>query len=237
MDPSAVAAHGTAAGADQRHPHNGSGNGALSGGQPSEAEMKRIRQRRRLACKTPEQRRKLQQYQRRHNEKDERLYYCDYCDLFISSRHRTWMTHLRSARHTVAFQSYYDLVAHVESVWVAEINREVELARSREVHRLQQRSAGKGAATPLTAQQVAPGIVVGGAPAPGRLPPPPPFPQPPHGSAQVGPTPTIRVGAKTILPSAAFVALPSAATPSPASPLADAERSRTSENEARLSMP
>ncbi|CBZ26780.1 conserved hypothetical protein [Leishmania mexicana MHOM/GT/2001/U1103] len=232
MDPSAAAAPSTAAETNQHHQHNGSGNGAFSAGQPSEAEMKRIRQRRRLACKTPEQRRKLQQYQRRHNEKDERVYYCDYCDLFISSRHKTWMTHLRSARHTDAFRSYYDLVAHVESVWVAEISREVELSRSREVHRLQQSAAGKGAATPLTAQQVAPGIVVGGAPAPGRLPPPPSFTQPPHGTAQVGPTPTIRVGTKTILPPAASVASPSAATP-----LTDAERSRTSENAPRLPMP
>ncbi|GET88267.1 hypothetical protein, conserved [Leishmania tarentolae] len=237
MNPSAVAAHRTSAGTSQHHQHNGNGNGVLSAGQPSEAEMKRIRQRRRLACKTPEQRRKLQQYQRRHNEKDERLYYCDYCDLFISSRHRTWMMHLRSARHMDAFQSYYSLVAHVESVWIAEISREVELARSREVHRLQQKSAGKGAATPLAAQQVAPGIVVGGAPVSGCLTPPPPFPQPSNGAALLGPTPTIRVGTKTILPPTTSVASPSAAASAPVSSLAHADRGKLSDSESRLPVP
>ncbi|KAG5505671.1 hypothetical protein JKF63_05006 [Porcisia hertigi] len=200
MDPSTATAPSTTAGINQRYHQNGNGDDAFSAGQPSEAEMKRIRQRRRLAKKTPEQRRKLQQYQRRHNEKDERLYYCDYCDLFISSRHKTWMTHLRSARHIDAFQSYYDLVAHVENVWVAEINREVELARSREVHRLQHKIAGEGSATPLMAQHIAPGIVVGGAPAPGHLPPPLPFPLRPQDTAQVCQTTTIRVGTKTLLP-------------------------------------
>ncbi|KAG5479353.1 hypothetical protein LSCM1_04611 [Leishmania martiniquensis] len=229
MDSAPVAAPSAAASTDQHSHLNGSGNGALSAGQLSEAEIKRIRQRRRLASKTPEQRRKLLQYQRRHNEKDERLYYCDYCDLFVSSRHRAWMTHVRSARHMDAFQSYYDLVAHAESVWMTEINREVELARSREVHRLQQRSAGMGAATPLAAQCIAPGIVVGGAPAiaPGRLPPPPPLPHTPHGEAQVSRPVTIRVGSQTILPPAA----PAASSAAVATPSTDAERRRKSANE------
>ncbi|CAJ1008282.1 putative U1 zinc finger containing protein [Leishmania naiffi] len=237
MDPSAVAAPREAADANQHHQHNRNGNGVFSAGQPSEAEMKRIRQRRRLARKTPEQRRRLQQYQRRHNEKDERLYYCDYCDLFISSRHRTWMTHLRSTRHMNAFQSYYDLVAHVESVWVAEMNCEVERARSREVHRLQKRTAGSGAATPLTAQQVAPGIVVGGTLTSGRLPPPPPFPQPSDVTVQVSATPAIRVGTKTILPPVVPAASPIEVKSSPSSPLTDAGSSRKSADEPRLSMP
>ncbi|KAG5480116.1 hypothetical protein CUR178_06168 [Leishmania enriettii] len=235
MDPSAVATPSTASGISQ-HPHlNGSGNGALSAGQPSEAEMKRIRQRRRITSKTPEQRRKLLQYQRRHNEKDERLYYCDYCDLFVSSRHRAWMTHLRSARHMDAFQSYYELVAHVESVWVTEINREVELARSREVHRLQQMFAGRGAATPLAAQRIAPGIVVGGAPtaAPARLPLQPPSTHLPRGAAQVPPAVTIRVGTKEILPPAA----PAASSADVASPSTDAQSSGSGVNESQLPTP
>jgi hypothetical protein len=130
--------------------------------QPALDELVRVRRRRALARKTPQQRRKLLQYQRRHNEKDERLYYCDYCDLFISSRHKTWMAHLSSARHLGAFRAYYDLASHVESVWVGEINRKVELARVQAIHRNQQQRAGCGAATPLAVQRIAPGIVVGG---------------------------------------------------------------------------
>ncbi|KPI89538.1 putative U1 small nuclear ribonucleoprotein C [Leptomonas seymouri] len=174
---------------------------ALSG-QPSQDEVARIRHRRKLARKTPEQRRKLLQYQRRHNEKDGRLFYCDYCDLFISSRPRTWTAHLRSARHMDAFRNYYDLAAHVESVWISEIHHKVELARGREVHRVQQQRAGQGAATPLVAQHIAPGIVIGGA-AP-RPPPPPPAAVLLPSSAAAVPVgvamPSISVGGKTLRP-------------------------------------
>ncbi|KPA78146.1 putative U1 small nuclear ribonucleoprotein C [Leptomonas pyrrhocoris] len=173
-------------------------------GQPTLDEVARIHHRRKLARKTPEQRRKLLQYQRRHNEKDERLFYCDYCDLFISSRQKTWAAHLRSARHMDAFRAYYDLAAHVESVWFSEINYAIEQARGREVHRLQQQRAGRGASTPLAAQRIAPGIVVGGA-----LPPPPPPPPPPAVlmpspaaavAVRVGVgTPCIRVGGKVVM--------------------------------------
>ncbi|KAK7200168.1 U1 small nuclear ribonucleoprotein C [Novymonas esmeraldas] len=205
-------------------------------GQPSDAEVRRVRQRRRLARKTPEQRRHLQQYQRRHNEKDERLYYCDYCDLFISSRHKTWMTHLRSARHIDAFQSYYNLVAHVESVWLSEIHREVELARGREAQRLQQRAAGRGATTPLAAQQVAPGIVVGGVGVPSRPPPPPyqPPPPPPPPPLLAGSSVTVRVGPTTWVPPAASPTWPVAAAvadvpaPSSSPELPEWQRRRTS---------
>lgn len=132
--------------------------------QPTSEEVARIRRRRRLARKTPEQRRKLLQYQRRHNEKDGRLFYCDYCDLFVSSRQKTWAAHLRSARHMDNFRAYYNLASQVESVWMGEMEYKIEQARAQEVHRRVQQHAGRGAATPLGAQHIAPGIVVGGSP-------------------------------------------------------------------------
>lgn len=163
---------------------------------PSQDEVARIRRRRRLARKTPEQRRKLLQYQRRHNEKDGRLAYCDYCDLFVSSRQRPWRAHLQSTRHMEAFRAYYNLAVYVESAWMGEISHKIELARSREVHRVQQASAGQNAATPLPVQCVAPGIKVGGTPVgPATRPPPPP----PVLNTLPATLPSIRVGGKVIV--------------------------------------
>lgn len=151
---------------------------------PTADEVRRIERRRRLAKKTPAQRRLLTQYHRRHNERDGRLVYCDYCDLFISSKQKTWATHLKSIRHLASFQAYYDLLQNVESGWMAEIEHGIEVACSQAVIRAQQQVAGHGAATPLPPQAIAHGIVVGGLPNAA----PPPFAKPPLPSIKIGST-------------------------------------------------
>lgn len=156
----------------------------------SAEELQRIRKRRQLARKTPEQRRKLLQYHRRHNEKDGRLFFCDYCDLFISSSPRCWRAHLTSTRHMDAVEGYYRMAAHVECVWLKEIQDSVARAQMQRVHEHQQARAGIGAATPLPAHCIAHRILVGGVVAPKSV-------EPMGASGQTGKgvwTPSVRVG-------------------------------------------
>eukprot|EP00796_Vickermania_ingenoplastis_P012378 gene12378-8504_t len=99
-----------------------------SGSAPSHEELKRLRMRRRLARKTPAQRQRLQQYHRRHNEKDHRLYYCDYCDVFISTSDKAWSRgHLRTYRHFQNVEAYYALVESLEGETTLKTIRETIL--------------------------------------------------------------------------------------------------------------
>lgn len=94
----------------------------------SPEELRRIRQRQRLSRKNPQQRKKIQQYHRRHNEKDGILYYCDYCDVFTSASEKSWSRHLSGTRHMDNVEAYYNLVPLVEDEkWFA-LNEKVTLA-------------------------------------------------------------------------------------------------------------
>lgn len=170
----------------------------------SEEERRRQKRRRQLARKTPEQRRSLLQYQRRHNEKDGRVYYCDYCDLFVSSAQKTWKRHLNSLKHMNAFEAYYEMASRVESVWLNEIKADVADAHIHALHLAQQSVAGKGATTPMHATQIRPGIVVGGVPA-SLLAPVLPSPSPAEAAAVASShasqsLPAIRVGDSVVHP-------------------------------------
>lgn len=83
-------------------------------GELSVEERRRIRRRRQLSKKTPQQRQKIKQYHRRHNEKDGILYYCDYCDSFIHSSEKSWRKHLTGNKHIKNFEAYYNLVEDME---------------------------------------------------------------------------------------------------------------------------
>lgn len=74
------------------------------------SEEARLKKRRRMARKTPEQRQRKVMYVRRHNEKDGVLYYCDYCDRFVSTSQVAWKRHLQSPAHIHHMESYYQLV-------------------------------------------------------------------------------------------------------------------------------
>lgn len=130
------------------------------------SEERRRRRRRRLAAKSPETRRRRRQYSRRHNEKDGRLLYCDYCDLFVSSAQRSWAQHLGGVRHMEAVEAYYATVEAREPAWLNAIRENVARAHTEERVRRHQRVAGKGAAVPLPAMVTGfvghQGIVVGG---------------------------------------------------------------------------
>ncbi|CAD2220874.1 U1 zinc finger containing protein, putative [Angomonas deanei] len=91
----------------------------------------RQKKRKRMAKMSPEKRRKFIQYERRHNEKDGNLIYCDYCDVFISSKPRVWNAHRSSRRHMDNFEAYYAMVAGVEPLLLREINEKVQRARNR----------------------------------------------------------------------------------------------------------
>lgn len=95
----------------------------------SPEEIKRIQIRRKMARSTPAQREKLLQYQRRHNEKDGRLYYCDYCDFFVSSQEKSWSKHLATNRHRESMRAYYYLVEQEEKEKVKKLDEAVLLAR------------------------------------------------------------------------------------------------------------
>ncbi|CCW63804.1 unnamed protein product [Phytomonas sp. EM1] len=184
----------------------------------SDEELKRQKRRRRLARMTPEQRRKALQYQRRHNEADGRLFYCDYCDLFISTSQKCWRAHLVSARHIDAVEGYYTMAANVESQWVNDIHETIAKDRLRRIYRDQQAVVGRNAATPLPPMQIAPHITVGGNPPSSALstavdggPPIPP-------TTSQTPLVSIRVGEKMIYAPSIKVAnkaLPPLATPPP----------------------
>lgn len=139
-----------------------SNNDAEANDNASPEELRRQRRRRRLARKTPEQRRKTIQYTRRHNEKDGRLFYCDYCDLFVSSSQRPWRRHLASGKHMACVRDYWSMAAHVEAPWLNEINEAVAKAQLHAMHRQHQALAGPQAVIPMPAVRVAPGIVIGG---------------------------------------------------------------------------
>lgn len=95
----------------------------------SPEEIKRIRERRKWARRTPEQRHKHRQYQRRHNEKDGRLYYCDYCDVFVSTSEKSWSRHLNGLKHMDNMYAYYQLVEQVEEEAMEKIRNDVLEAR------------------------------------------------------------------------------------------------------------
>lgn len=95
----------------------------------SPEEIKRIRDRQKWARRTPEQRQKHRQYQRRHNEKDGRLYYCDYCDVFVSSSEKSWSRHLNGIKHMDNMYAYYQLVEQMEAEKMHKIRHDVLEAR------------------------------------------------------------------------------------------------------------
>ncbi|KEG09567.1 elongation factor 1-alpha (ef-1-alpha) [Trypanosoma grayi] len=129
-------------------------------------EERRRRRRRRLARKSPETRRRRLQYARRHNEKDGRLFYCDYCDLFVSRAAKSWLQHLGGVRHMEAMEAYYALVDARDPVWLTSIREDVLRAHMEERVRQHQIIAGKGATVPLPAVTIGfsgpNSIVVGG---------------------------------------------------------------------------
>jgi len=133
------------------------------------------------------------QYQRRHNEKDGRLFYCDYCDVFVSRSDKVWQSHLQSTKHMSAVEGYYHMASQVEGPWLSEIRQTV--ARSHSQAMLQSSQGGIGSVSsvlPLAPMRVAPYIVVGGLPPvlPSRD-----HPQaPPVLGTCVTSIPTIRVG-------------------------------------------
>lgn len=43
----------------------------------------------------------------RHNEDDQRVFYCDYCDVFVSTRRGTRMQHLQGKAHMSNMEAYY----------------------------------------------------------------------------------------------------------------------------------
>ncbi|KAF8289835.1 putative U1 small nuclear ribonucleoprotein C [Trypanosoma cruzi] len=137
----------------------------------SQEERRRRQRRRRLAAKSPETRRRRLQYSRRHNEKDGRLLYCDYCDLFVSSAQRTWMQHLRGVRHMEAMEAYYAMVEARDPAWLKAVREDVVRAHVEERIRQQQLALGKGASVPMPAMTLGyvghQGIVVGGTQQPG----------------------------------------------------------------------
>lgn len=133
------------------------------------------------------------QYQRRHNEKDGRLFYCDYCDVFVSRSDKVWQSHLQSAKHMSAVEGYYHMASQVEGPWLSEIRQTV--ARSHSQAMLQSCQVcvgGVSSVLPLAPMRVAPHIVVGGLP--------PVLPSPDHPQAPpvlrtcATSIPTIRVG-------------------------------------------
>ncbi|KAH9597511.1 U1-C [Trypanosoma melophagium] len=116
--------------------------------------------------KSPQTRRARLQYKRRHNERDGRLYYCDYCDLFVSSAGRSWLQHLRGVRHMECMEMYYTMVANMDSAWLDAIRENVRQSHVESYIRQHQRIAGKGAVVPIppmiTGFMGTRGIVVGG---------------------------------------------------------------------------
>ncbi|RNF16092.1 elongation factor 1-alpha (ef-1-alpha) [Trypanosoma conorhini] len=135
-------------------------------GEMSLEERRRRQRRRRLAAKPPETRRRRLQYSRRHNEKDGRLLYCDYCDLFVSSGQRPWLQHLGGVRHMEAMESYYATVEARDPAWVNALREDVARAHVEEHVRQHHLLAGKGASVPMPAMTLGyvghQGIVVGG---------------------------------------------------------------------------
>ncbi|RNE98567.1 elongation factor 1-alpha (ef-1-alpha) [Trypanosoma rangeli] len=134
-------------------------------------ELRRRQRRRRLASKPLETRRRRLQYCRRHNEKDGRLLYCDYCDLFVCSGQRTWLQHLGGVRHMEAVEAYYSLLEARDPAWVNAVREDVSRAHVEEHVRQHQLVAGKGASVPMPAMTLGyvgqQGIVVGGTQPPG----------------------------------------------------------------------
>ncbi|ESL07332.1 hypothetical protein TRSC58_04980 [Trypanosoma rangeli SC58] len=136
------------------------------GGEVFVEELRRRKRRRRLASKPVEIRRRRLQYSRRHNEKDGRLLYCDYCDLFVCSGQRTWLQHLGGVRHMEAMEAYYAMLEARDPAWVNAVREDVSRAHVEEHVRQHQLVAGKGASVPMPAMTLGyvgqHGIVVGG---------------------------------------------------------------------------
>nr|CCC93416.1 conserved hypothetical protein [Trypanosoma congolense IL3000] len=86
---------------------------------------------------------------RRHNERDGRLIYCDYCDLFICSIRRVWEQHLNSCRHMDSVEAYYAFLEVRDSSLLTRIREDVSRAHL-ELHVMRyQKIAGKGSSVPL----------------------------------------------------------------------------------------
>ena len=45
----------------------------------------------------------------RHNEKDDRVYYCDYCDKFVGTSQAVRMQHNKSTKHIECLETYYSM--------------------------------------------------------------------------------------------------------------------------------
>ncbi|ORC89369.1 elongation factor 1-alpha (ef-1-alpha) [Trypanosoma theileri] len=139
--------------------------GAAPSGAAGELRSRQRRRRQRLAA-SPQSRRARLQYRRRHNERDGRVYYCDYCDLFVSSAGRSWTEHLRGVRHMESVEMYYAMLERREAAWLDTIRADVQQSHVESYLREHQKTAGRGAAMPMPPTTTGfvgnCGIVVGG---------------------------------------------------------------------------
>ncbi|EAN77639.1 U1 small nuclear ribonucleoprotein C, putative [Trypanosoma equiperdum] len=155
-------------------------------------DARRIKRRRRLSRMSIEGRRRQLQYRRRHNERDGRLLYCDYCDLFVCSSLRSWGEHVISERHMENMECYYAMVEAYEPSWLGSICDDVSRAHVENHVRRHQSVSGKGSSVPIPA--VVAGrvddqeIIVGGLPKPSRT-----AAETYNNSCNIAGTPSVRV--------------------------------------------
>ncbi|KAG8338914.1 hypothetical protein TRVL_10259 [Trypanosoma vivax] len=106
------------------------------------------------------------QYRRRHNERDGRLRFCDYCNVFVSTVPRCWLEHINGVHHMDSIESYYSFVQSHDPALLQSISDDVSRAHFDVYVRNFQSVAGKGSSIPIPPMKSAavgyPEVVVGG---------------------------------------------------------------------------
>jgi hypothetical protein len=159
----------------------------------------------------------------RHNERGDRVYYCDYCDKFVGTSQSVRLQHNRSARHLDCFETYYSMIQCDDPGSIAEAKQRIRdsilsvplLVRTEvplESPAIIDGSLGFGLSNMLRPTVISPSIVVGGVAPSSNVSPIVVAPSIRVGNATVAsshlligvpasaPAPTISVGGKQLLP-------------------------------------